>query len=111
MRFEVKAPGPSMVIRPHQMDFGYASAFDGKTPDAYERLLLDAALGDPALFLSSGEVEAAWAFVMPILDAFQEPGALPQYAAGSWGPKEADDLIRADGREWEILRRPDARKG
>jgi glucose-6-phosphate 1-dehydrogenase len=110
LRFEVKVPGHATQIRPYQMDFGYASAFGEEPPDAYERLLLDAALGDTTLFIRGDEVEAAWSFATAILESCKELRAkpLPQYAAGSWGPKEADDLIRADGRQWEILRRPAA---
>jgi glucose-6-phosphate 1-dehydrogenase len=105
MRFQVKVPGPAMALHPHQMDFGYADSFGRKPPDAYERLLLEAALGDATLFTRSDEVEAAWAFVQPVIEGCaDEP--LPHYPAGSWGPKEADDLIGADGRRWDILRRP-----
>ena len=108
LRFEVKVPWPAVEIHPYQMEFSYVDAFHHEPPDAYERLLLDAALGDPALFIRDDEVEAAWSFVTPILDAFEadRASAMPQYPAGSWGPKEADDLIRADGRRWEILHRP-----
>ena len=108
LRFQVKVPGPAMQIRPLEMDFSYADSFGREPPDAYERLLLDAALGDQSLFTRSDEVEAAWTFLGPILDAWaHEPAAdVPGYAAGTWGPKEADDLIGADGRRWEILRPP-----
>ena len=107
LRFEVKVPGPAMQIEPYQMDFGYRGAFAKGPPDAYERLLLDAALGDATLFTRSDEVEAAWAFVAPVIEGCEQRGArpLPQYPAGSWGPKEADDLIEGDGRKWTILRR------
>jgi len=108
MRFEVKVPGPAMRLEPFQMDFGYADAFDRRTPDAYERLLLDAALGDSTLFTRGDEVEAAWAFVDPVLEGCRSgPGAaVAEYAAGSWGPPEADALLAADGREWVLVRRP-----
>ena len=108
LRFQVKVPGPAMETRPYQMDFGYAETF-GKAPaDAYERLLLDAALGDATLFIRDDEVEAAWRFVEPLLAGCAEANShtLPTYPAGSWGPAEADTLIEADGRQWEMLRRP-----
>jgi glucose-6-phosphate 1-dehydrogenase len=119
MRFQVKVPGPAVRIEPFQMEFGYAGAFAREPPEAYERLLVDAALGDATLFARSDEVEAAWAFVGPILEGCSgRPVArLPEYAAGSWGPAEADALIQADGRRWMLLKpsrpaaRPDAKKG
>lgn len=102
LRFQVKTPGIGTRIQPYQMNFGYDQAFHRKLPDAYERLLLDAALGDQTLFIRSDEVEAAWRFVNPII---QGCGAskreLAGYPAGSWGPKAADDLIEADGRKWD----------
>jgi len=107
MRFQVKVPGPAVKIEPYQMDFGYADAFT-RAPQAYERLLLDAALGDSTLYTRSDEVEAAWAFVEPILEGCRgcPPECLPTYPAGSWGPAEADALIEADGRKWMLVRRP-----
>ena len=108
LQFQVKAPGPAMQASPHKMDFGYAESFGKEPPEAYERLLLDAALGDPTLFTRSDEVEAAWRFVSPVVEgcAQQHQGGLPTYPAGSWGPREADELIAADGRRWQIMRRP-----
>ncbi len=108
LRFQVKVPGMAMQIRSLKMDFGYADAFGKEPPDAYERLLLDAALGDSTLFTRSDEVEAAWSFVSPILEGctMQPVDELPTYPAGTWGPKEADDLIAADGRRWELMKRP-----
>jgi len=108
LRFQVKVPGPGVTIQPFQMDFGYGTAFGQEPPDAYERLLLDAALGDATLFARCDEVEAAWRFVAPVVACCEACTryALPTYPAGSWGPAEADELIEADGRRWEILRRP-----
>jgi glucose-6-phosphate 1-dehydrogenase len=107
MRFQVKVPGAAMHLEPYQMDFGYAEAFRAGSPDAYERLILDAALGDPTRFTRTDEVEEAWAFVQPILDGCADcrDGCLPTYPAGSWGPAEADRLIRDDGRDWMLVRR------
>lgn len=112
LQFQVKRPGAGVRIEPFKMDFGYAEAFGGEPPEAYERLLLDAALGDPTLFTRSDEVEAAWAFVTPILEACAAapPSALAQYPAGSWGPPEADALIEADGRRWTLFKRRAARR-
>ncbi|HUV38301.1 MAG TPA: glucose-6-phosphate dehydrogenase [Planctomycetota bacterium] len=108
LKFQVKVPGPAMEVRPHRMDFGYAEAFGREPPDAYERLLLDAALGDATLFIRDDEVLAAWSFVNPLLEACErEQGRrLPTYRAGSWGPVEADRLIETDGRKWEMMRNP-----
>jgi len=94
-------------VEPYQMDFGYADAFQ-RAPQAYERLILDAALGDSTLFTRSDEVEAAWAFIEPILEGCRAcpDGCLPTYPAGSWGPAGADALIEADGRKWMLVRRP-----
>jgi glucose-6-phosphate 1-dehydrogenase len=84
------------------MDLHYAAEFGGDSPDAYERLLLDVMAGDHTLFLGSRFVQRSWEFVQGILDQWQGDAGIPlePYAAGTWGPKAADDLIRADGREW-----------
>jgi glucose-6-phosphate 1-dehydrogenase len=104
LRFQVKAPGLGMRIEPYRMSFGYGRAFGGRLPDAYERLLLDAAVGDQTLFIRSDEVEAAWRFVNPIIEGCGAAGGeLPRYPAGSWGPREAEELIEADGRRWDDL--------
>jgi glucose-6-phosphate 1-dehydrogenase len=108
LRFQVKVPGPAMEARPFRMDFDYVSAFGKEPPDAYERLLLDAALGDSTLFIRDDEVEAAWSFVGPIVESCDADKGreIPLYPAGTWGPPEADRLIEADGRRWEIMKRP-----
>jgi glucose-6-phosphate 1-dehydrogenase len=87
------------------MEFNYSSNFGEATPEAYERLLLDVMAGDATLFMRRDAVEAAWGFVMPILDTWSESHEryLPEYAAGTWGPMEADRLIEADGRSWRAL--------
>jgi glucose-6-phosphate 1-dehydrogenase len=106
LRFVAKVPGPTMTLRPVTMDFRYGSTFGGSGPEAYERLILDAMLGDPTLFARSDEVSAAWHFVTPILEAWhgdQGVKDLPPYAAGTWGPQEAADLIERDGRTWRRL--------
>ncbi len=102
MAFQVKVPGMAMRIDRLTMDFGYAASFGGSPPEAYQRLLLDAALGDPTLFTRGDEVEAAWRYVCPILEGCgrQAPERLHSYPAGSWGPKAAADLIAASGNRW-----------
>jgi glucose-6-phosphate 1-dehydrogenase len=105
LRFAAKEPGFKPAVRWVTMDFRYGTSFGVEPPSAYERLLLDAMLGDATLFTREDEVEAAWGAVTPIVEAWGEarPAALPTYPAGSWGPREADALLEADGRTW---RRP-----
>ena len=107
MRIQSKLPGASLRIEPVKMDFQYGASFGKSSPEAYERLLLDAMAGDPTLFARRDEVEQAWQFVDAIEQAWhgsadQQPG-LFEYAAGSWGPKEADELPCRDGRTWRRL--------
>jgi glucose-6-phosphate 1-dehydrogenase len=100
-----KIPGPQVRIYPVQMDFRYGSTFGGTSPEAYERLLLDVMIGDQSLFMRRDAVEAAWGFVMPILDRWtgETSSPLPIYAAGEWGSPEADRLIESTGRRWRPL--------
>ena len=102
---EVGIPGPHVDIYPVKMDFRYGSTFGNITPEAYERLLLDVMTGDATLFMRRDGVEAAWRFVTPILDAWDADrgSPLPTYAAGEWGPAEADRLIQAERRRWRAL--------
>jgi glucose-6-phosphate 1-dehydrogenase len=101
LRFGAKVPGQSFKVRSVAMDFSYGAAFLEEAPDAYERLLLDAMVGDPTLFIRSDEVDQAWQIVDPILEAWAADDApLASYPAGTWGPKEADQLIERDGRQW-----------
>ncbi len=101
LRMLAKVPGTAMHVRPVHMDFEYGSSFLRESPEAYERLLHDALLGDPTLFTRGDEVEAEWRIVDPIIDAFAR-GEVPleTYAAGSEGPSAADALLTRDGREW-----------
>ena len=105
LRFEVKRPGPAVQVRSVNMDFQYGEAFGVRTPDAYERLLLDAMLGDQTLFTRADEVDKAWQVMEPILEAWshQPPPQFPNYEAGTWGPAEADALLARDGRRWRRL--------
>ena len=101
LRFGAKIPGQAFDVRSVSMDFSYGAAFLEETPDAYERLLLDAMVGDPTLFIRADEVEHAWCIVEPILDAWAgDENPLAGYPAGSWGPQEADRLLERDGRRW-----------
>jgi glucose-6-phosphate 1-dehydrogenase len=96
-----KVPGQGMGIRTVHMDFMYGGAFRMELPDAYERLILDAMLGDQTLFTRSDEVEEQWAIVDAIVAGWaRDRPAFPNYAAGTWGPVATDELIERDGREW-----------
>jgi glucose-6-phosphate 1-dehydrogenase len=105
VRIASKLPGPRVKIYPVRMEFNYSSSYGETTPEAYERLLLDVMAGDATLFMRRDAVEAAWSFVMPILDAWSSgrDRFLPEYRAGTWGPLEADRLIEADNRTWRVL--------
>ena len=101
--FGLKQPGSGFVVQDVAMDFHYSELANSAIPDAYERLLLDALKGDATLFARSDEVEACWSFIQPILDYLQDPAhALYGYAAGTWGPQEADQLLAADGHAWRF---------
>jgi len=98
-----KIPGARMRVRPVNMEFAYGTSFMSQSPEAYERLILDTMRGDATLFARDDEVEAAWGIVDPILEAWQNAdGELPQYAAGSPGPAEADQILQG-GAEWRPL--------
>jgi glucose-6-phosphate 1-dehydrogenase len=105
MRLASKLPGPKVRIYPVQMEFNYSVSLGGTPPEAYERLILDVMAGDATLFLRKDAVEAAWKFVMPILDRWgnQRVRDLPEYQCGTWGPVEADRIIVPDGRQWRTL--------
>ncbi|PYJ52394.1 MAG: glucose-6-phosphate dehydrogenase, partial [Verrucomicrobia bacterium] len=106
LRIHAKVPGTSFRVEPVKMDFHYGTSFGKASPEAYERLLLDAMSGDATLFARRDEVEEAWAFIDVIESAWSAkkdaPGLFP-YPAGSWGPDEADDLLARDGRAWRRL--------
>ncbi len=114
LRMQSKLPGAALRVEPVKMDFQYGASFGKASPEAYERLLHDAMSGDPTLFARRDEVEEAWQFVDVIERAWHgstegastadggpaDAPALCEYAAGSWGPPEADELCKQDGREW-----------
>jgi glucose-6-phosphate 1-dehydrogenase len=98
-----KIPGTRMRIRPVNMEFLYGTSFMSQSPEAYERLIMDAMRGDATLFTRDDEVEAQWAICDPILKAWGEiPGPIPQYEAGSAGPAEADALM-PEGQTWRAI--------
>ncbi|MFM1872154.1 MAG: hypothetical protein RL398_1576, partial [Planctomycetota bacterium] len=98
LRFGAKVPGPDVRVRDVRMDFRYGAAFGGESADAYERLLLDAMLGDGTLFARRDEVEEAWRIVDSILAGWQQDGRPPEpYAAGTWGPANAGRIL-GEGR-------------
>ncbi|HZP04001.1 MAG TPA: glucose-6-phosphate dehydrogenase [Terracidiphilus sp.] len=103
LRFGAKVPTtPQMNVCPVNMDFDYESAFGKSRANGYERLLLDAMLGDQTLFSHRDGVETTWALYTPILQAWaaKKPEVFPNYFAGSWGPECADHLLEKDGRKW-----------
>ena len=106
LRIQAKMPGTSFRIEPVKMDFHYGTSFGKASPEAYERLLLDAMSGDATLFARRDEVEEAWAFIDKIEEAWSAKKNTPElyfYPAGSWGPNEADALLARDGRAWRRL--------
>jgi glucose-6-phosphate 1-dehydrogenase len=104
LRFGAKVPGTRSDVRPVNMDFRYGTSFGVEPPEAYERLLLDAMIGDSTLFTRWDSVEAAWELLTPVMEEWAE-GASPLrfYEAGTWGPDEVRDLIQRDGREWHRM--------
>jgi glucose-6-phosphate 1-dehydrogenase len=105
LSFGAKAPGGQMHISPVTMDFQYRATFGGVSRDAYSTLINDCIRGDATLFDRADSVEAAWALVDPILQAWQSASAppFPNYPAGSEGPRAADDLAVSEGRHWRPL--------
>ena len=106
LRMQAKMPGTSFRIEPVKMDFHYGTSFGKASPEAYERLLLDAMSGDATLFARRDEVEQAWTFIDVIENAWAAKKDAPElffYPAGSWGPEEADNLLARDGRAWRRL--------
>ena len=96
-----KVPGSGMQIRTVHMDFLYGGAFREGVPEAYERLILDAMLGDATLFTREDEVEEQWKLVDAIVGAWgRDRPTFPDYPAGSWGPARSDELLHRDGRSW-----------
>jgi glucose-6-phosphate 1-dehydrogenase len=105
LKFAAKVPGPNMSMTTVDMDFSYASAFGASSNNGYERLLLDAMLGDGTLFAHRDGVEATWTLMTPVLEAWAKTPVMdfPNYAAGTWGPAASDELLHKDGRHWRKL--------
>jgi len=105
LRFGAKIPGEQMKVGSVEMNFNYADYFGTEPNTGYEVLLYDGIMGDQTLFQRADMVEAGWAVVDPILDVWKALPArnFPNYAAGSWGPQEADELITRDGRFWRRI--------
>ncbi|WP_297642904.1 glucose-6-phosphate dehydrogenase [uncultured Gardnerella sp.] len=104
MRFGAKVPGgTAMEVRDVSMDFSYGRSFTESSPEAYERLILDVLLGEPPLFPTTKEVELSWKILDPIEEFWSTLGTQPQpYRAGTWGPKQADDMLARDNRHWRL---------
>ena len=102
LHFNGKVPGASMEVRPVRMHFSYDTEFGAYTPEAYERLLLEAIAGDATLFIRRDEVETAWGIVDAIREGWADTALTNRefYAAGTWGPVAADDLLAASGHKW-----------
>jgi glucose-6-phosphate 1-dehydrogenase len=104
MKLELMTKNPEpggLYLSPTQLNISFEKAFATRYPDAYERLLMDSVRGNPTLFMRRDEVEAAWTWVEPIIDAWEEGRETPRlYPAGSWGPTSAIALIERDGRTW-----------
>ena len=105
LKMNSKVPGISGPVQPVKMDFRYGSYFGATLLEAYERLLCDCIAGDATLFARDDEVFASWSMLTPILQHWQDlqPHDFPNYAAGSWGPREADLLLEREGRNWRLL--------
>lgn len=103
LRFQSKQPGGGMRLRPVSMDFNYGSSFGVRTPTAYETLLEDAMAGDATLYTRQDMVDASWRAVEPILNYWNSHKFdLPNYEAGSWGPRESDDMLARNGHHWRL---------
>jgi glucose-6-phosphate 1-dehydrogenase len=105
LRFGAKVPGPVMQLGLVNMEFDYERDFGRSHNTGYERLLHDCMIGDATLFQRADMVEAGWKVIQPVLDAWKAVPAerFPNYAAGSWGPAEADELLARDGRAWRMI--------
>lgn len=118
LRFQAKQPGQKLRLRPVRMDFNYQDAFREPQPEAYETLLLDVMQADASLFMRADQVEEGWSLVAPILELWESspPEDFPNYAAGTWGPDAATQLLARDSRHWHApvldeesgVKKPDA---
>ncbi|MBZ0289733.1 MAG: glucose-6-phosphate dehydrogenase, partial [Anaerolineae bacterium] len=105
LSFEAKVPDSVRNTRSVEMEFHYADSFEGyEIPEAYERLILDALVGDASLFTRSDGIDVSWQIMDPIIESWESDHGpeLSMYKPGSWGPVEADELLTTDGREWVL---------
>lgn len=100
MRLASKVPGTQMELRDVSLDFGYGATFNEESPEAYERLILDALLGDAPLFPHHREVDLSWRILDPVIEHWAAGGVPEPYRPGSWGPDAAHELLARDGRTW-----------
>lgn len=105
LKINCKVPGPASPIQPVKMDFRYGSYFGMSPPEAYERLILDCMMADSTLFAREDEVLSSWKLLSPVLERWQStpPDSFPNYQAGTWGPKLAEEMMSRDGRKWRLL--------
>ena len=105
LSFGAKIPGAVLRVGSVDMSFEYSKYFGADANTGYEVLLYDCMIGDATLFQRADMVEAGWGVVDPVLDVWKvlPPRRFPNYAAGTWGPKEADELMEHDGREWRKI--------
>jgi len=102
LRFGSKVPGAQMEVRDVTMDFTYGNSFTEKSPEAYERLILDVLLGAPSMFPRNEEVELSWRILDPVEEYWAAHGRPEPYPSGTWGPASADEMMARDGREWRM---------
>lgn len=105
MGFQAKYPGPQMLLRPVEMRFAYKDGFAVPSANAYVTLLWDVMNHDATLFMRADQIESAWQVLMAVLEAWAEstPRNFPNYAAGTWGPKGADERLAREGHAWQYL--------
>lgn len=103
LTFNAKLPGAGMNLKPVAMDFDYYSAFGTKLSNAYERLLRDCLAGDQTLYSRRDAVEAAWSIIENVISEWEKDPDIPKHNAGTWGPRESDELLLKDGRRWKLL--------
>ncbi|PZS28034.1 MAG: glucose-6-phosphate dehydrogenase [Pseudonocardiales bacterium] len=104
LRFGAKVPGHSFHLRKASMDFSYDAGFESQTAEAYERVILDALIGDATLFIRADEVSRSWRIVDPLLRFWAaDDRPIPLYQAATWGPRESTELVERDGRGWRPL--------
>jgi glucose-6-phosphate 1-dehydrogenase len=105
LKMNCKVPGMAPHIQPVKMDFRYGSYFGSTPPEAYERLICDCMAGDSTLFARIDEVMASWKLITPILEYWKQhkPANFPNYASGTWGPSEANELLNRNGQSWRLI--------